>query len=96
MEIEALKYVLGLLQVIVTGWCYVMYTDIKTAKEDIASHRLHIAENYTTKIESTRIFDTVIKNQENLLSAMNTRFDKVDLKLDSKMDKGSHPWASIQ
>ena len=91
MEIEALKYVLGLLQLIVTGWCYVMYTDIKTAKEDIAAHRLHIAEHYSTKNELTRVFDTVVKNQENLLVAMNTRFDKVENKLDSKADKGATP-----
>jgi hypothetical protein len=88
MEMEAVKYLLGLLQVLVTAWCWVMYTDIKSAKEDIATHRLHIAENYTTKSESTRAFDTLSKNLESLLMVMNQRFDKMDSKLDSKMDKG--------
>lgn len=95
LEFEALKYVAGLLQVMVSAWCWVLYTDLKAAKaanelvsKDLASHRLHTAETYMTKSESTRAYDSLSKNLDSLLVTMNSRFDKMDSKLDSKMDKG--------
>lgn len=87
MEMEALKYVLGLLQLAVTGWCVVIFNDVKAAKSEIAAHRLHTAENYTTKSESTRAYDTLNRTLESLVSTVNHRFDKMDSKLDSKMDR---------
>jgi len=88
MELEALKYVLGLLQLVVTGWCVVMYNDLKSCKQDLAAHRLHMAENYTTKSESTRAYDSLSRSLEALMATVNSRFDKIDSKLDQKMDKG--------
>lgn len=89
MEWEIIKYLIGFLQLFVTGWCVIMYNDVKKAKEDIAAHRLHIAEHYTTKSESTRAFDSLSETIKGLLSVMNSRFDKMDTKLDLKMDKGN-------
>lgn len=95
MEMEALKWVLGILQVLVSAWCYVMYSDLKAAKKDndklaghLSEHKLHTAETYMTKSESTRAFDALTRNIESLLATMNARFDRMDSKLDSKMDKG--------
>ncbi len=88
MEWEVVKWLVGIIELFVMGWVTILYTDVKKAKEDISSHRLHIAENYTTKSESTRAYDTLSKNLESLLAVMTSRFDKMDSKLDSKMDKG--------
>lgn len=95
LEMEALKYVLGLLQLLVSAWCYVIYSDLKQAKKDsevvskeLSDHKLHTAESYLTKSEATRAFDALSRTLESLGATMNSRFDRTDSKLDSKMDKG--------
>lgn len=95
-EMEVLKWVLGILQLLISAWCWVLYSDVKSAKDadeklsaSIAAHKLHTAETYMTKSDSTRAFDTLSRNIESLLVTMNSRFDKMDSKLDSKMDKGN-------
>ncbi len=98
MEMEALKYVLGILQLLVVAWCWHLYSTQKESKvdsekltTDLASHKLHTAETYMTKSESTRAFDTLSRTLESLLVTVNHRFDRTDSKLDSKMDKGNTP-----
>lgn len=95
LELEALKYVLGLLQLLVSAWCYVLYSDLKQAKTDnetvsreLSEHKLHTAESYMTKGEATRAFDALSRTLDALGNTMNSRFDRMDSKLDSKMDKG--------
>ncbi len=95
MEMEILKYVLGILQLLIAAWCAVLYSDLKAAKVNndtlsgaLSAHKLHTAETYMTKSESTRAFDALTRNIETLMSTMNSRFDRMDQKLDSKMDKG--------
>lgn len=96
MEMEVLKYVLGILQLLVGAWCWHLYSQQTEAKLDrekmnaeLSSHKLHTAETYMTKSESTRAFDTLSRTLESLLATMNQRFDRMDSKLDSKMDKGN-------
>lgn len=95
MEMEALKWVMGIVQVLVSAWCVVLWSEIKSSKKAndenavaLSAHKLHTAETFMTKSESTRAFDTLSRNIESLLSTMNNRFDRMDSKLDSKMDKG--------
>lgn len=94
MEMEALKYVLGLLQILVSAWCWHMYTELGKAKEltaklhdDLAAHKLHTSESYMTKTELTRAFDAINRTLETLATTMNQRFDKMDEKLDRKADR---------
>lgn len=96
MEMDALKWVLGILQVVVTAWCVHMYNGLNKANEsgdklarELADHKLHTSETFVTKSESTRAFDTLSRTLESLIATMNNRFDRMDSKLDSKMDKGN-------
>ncbi len=95
---EALKYVIGLVQILVGAWCWHLYSQQNAAKDEadriakeLANHKLHTAETYMTKSESTRAFDTLSRTLESLLVTVNHRFDRTDSKLDSKMDKGNTP-----
>jgi len=60
----------------------------KVVKE-IADHRLHTAENYTTKNDLAKAFESLNRSLESVITGMNARFDKLDNKLDSKADKGN-------
>lgn len=95
IEMEALKWVLGILQLLVAAWCWHLYTGLEKANEanektskELSSHKLHTSETFMTKSESTRSFDALSRTLETLISTMNNRFDRMDSKLDSKMDKG--------
>ncbi len=88
MEWEVIKWLLGILELVVIGWMSVMFNDIKKNREETAAHRLHAAETYMTKTESTRAFDTLSRTLETMITTINSRFDRMDSKLDSKMDKG--------
>lgn len=95
MEMEVLKYVVGLLQLLVSAWCYHLYSQQKEGKaererltNDLSAHKLHTAETFVTKSEASRAFDTLSRSIESLLATLNSRFDRMDSKLDSKMDKG--------
>lgn len=95
MEFEALKYVLGLLQLLVSAWCWHLYSQLGKAQDanekmssDLSSHKLHTAETYMTKSESTRAFDALSRTLDSLVVTVTSRFDRMDDKLDSKMDKG--------
>lgn len=96
MEMEAIKYVLGILQLVVTAWCIHMYNGLNKATEhadslarELAAHKLHTSETFVTKSESTRAFDALSRTLDSLFATMNNRFDRMDSKLDSKMDKGN-------
>lgn len=94
MEMEALKWALGILQVLVTAWCVHIYTQLGKAQEhanklatDLSEHKLHTAETYMTKTELSRAFDSINRTLETLATTMNQRFDKMDEKLDRKADR---------
>lgn len=96
MEMEAIKYILGILQLVVTAWCVHMYNGLNKANEaadglarELAAHKLHTSETFMTKSESTRAFDALSRTLEALAATINNRFDRMDSKLDSKMDKGN-------
>jgi len=91
---EILKYVLGLLQVLVTAWCWHMYSELGKTRDandkltkELAEHKLHTAETYMTKTELTRAFDTINRSIESLSASITSRFDKMEEKLDRKADR---------
>jgi len=94
MEMEALKWVLGILQVLVTAWCWHIYSqlgksldaNVKIEKE-LSDHKLHTAETYMTKTELSRAFDAINRSIETLGQSISQRFDKMDEKLDRKADR---------
>lgn len=91
---EVLKIVLGLLQVVITAWCWHIYSQVGKAQEandklekELADHKLHTSENYMTKTELSRAFDAITRSIETLGNSITQRFDKVEEKLDRKADK---------
>lgn len=90
MEAETSKLVLYLLQVVVGGFCGVLwflYQDLKkkadgTAKE-LANYRVHIAETYVTQNELTKAIDALNR----AVDAIFNKLDRIDNKLDNKQDK---------
>jgi hypothetical protein len=95
LETEVLKWVLGIAQILIIALCTIQWGEVKKAKadaidaqRDLASHKLHTAETYMTKSDATRAFDTLSRTLESLGATMNNRFDRMENRLDSKMDKG--------
>lgn len=91
---EILKYVLGLLQLLVTAWCWHIYSQLGKAQEasdkvekELSDHKLHTAETYMTKTELSRAFDAINRSIETLGQSIAQRFDKMDEKLDRKADR---------
>ena len=91
---ETLKIVLGLLQLLITAWCWHIYSELGKTKEandkvekELADHKLHTSENYMTKTEVSRAFDAITRSIETLGNSITQRFDKVEEKLDRKADK---------
>jgi hypothetical protein len=92
--VEILKYALGLIQILMSAWCWHMYNEIGKAKDattrvekELSDHKLHTSETYMTKSELTRAFDTISRNIESLGQSLGARFDKMEEKLDRKADK---------
>lgn len=91
IESEALKYVLGLLQLLVGAWCYHLYSQQADSKAkldslqmELAKHKLHTSETFMTKSDSTRAFDALIKSLDALTQTVNARFDRVDEKFEKR------------
>jgi hypothetical protein len=91
---EILKYAIGLIQLLMSAWCYHMYNEIGKAKDatsrvekELADHKLHTSETYMTKTEVSRAFDAISRSIESLGQSMGQRFDKMEEKLDRKADK---------
>jgi hypothetical protein len=84
----------GVIQAVCGAWCVHFYNELKQARSSndelekaLADHKLHTSENYMTKTELTRAFDTINRSLEGINQSMNHRFDKMDEKLDRKADR---------
>jgi predicted nucleic acid-binding Zn-ribbon protein len=92
--VEVLKYALGLIQLLMSAWCWHMYNEIGKAKEatsklekELSDHKLHTSETYMTKTELSRAFDAIARSIEVLGQSMEARFERLDQKLDRKVDR---------
>ena len=95
MEDKLVPYLIGALQILLSGFTFVLWTNFNEVKalankssKDLMDQRIHIAENYTTKTDLAKTIETLQRSMESLSTGMNASFDKIDNKLDSKPDKG--------
>ena len=95
MEDKLVPILIGVLQVLLSGFTFVLWTNFNEVKalankssKDLMDQRIHIAENYTTKTDLAKTMETLQRSMETLSTSMAHRFDKLDNKLDSKADKG--------
>jgi hypothetical protein len=96
MEDKLVPILIGVLQVLLSGFTFVLWTNFNEVKalankssKDLMDQRIHIAENYTTKTDLAKTIETLQRSMEGLSASMTQRFDKIDNKLDSKADKGA-------
>lgn len=94
MDVDSQKFLLWLVQGMLGVFCTLIaygYKDMKTKQEatqtELTNYKLHVAEHYTTRDDLKEAVTSINKSFENFSDKLDVRLDRLENKLDRKVDK---------
>jgi hypothetical protein len=95
VDMTALLYVFQALLGAFGAVIWSNYNDVKKKAEkvstDLATYQVLVAEKYTTTSEMKEALDSINRYLENFSTKLDVRLDRLELKLDRKVDKHEVP-----